>query len=58
MSDEEKTELDKLLKNEGSTPELIEDWLNYETRTLASDVPELYENFLKVRNSMNGIKQE
>ena len=58
LDNTEKAALNKKFKEEGSTIEIIDVWLDYEGRLLSEEVENLYADFLNRRKVFNEIGKE
>lgn len=58
LDNSEKEALNKKFKEQGSTIEIIDAWLNYEGRLLSEEVENLYADFLNRRKVFIEIGKE
>ena len=54
----EKEELQEEFKDEGSTPDIIDTWLQYEARLFGKETSTIFSDFLRNRNAFNEINEE
>ena len=58
LSKDEKEKLNEEYKDRGSTLELIDNWLDYESRLLKKDAGSVFSDFLDKRKIFNDISKE
>lgn len=58
LSDSEKKNLNEQFKHRGSTPELIDDWLSYESRLLLKEIEAVFSDFLDKRKIFDDISKD
>ena len=58
LSESEKTSINEKFEEEGSTLEIVEEWLKYESRLLQEEIDSVYADFLNKRKILNEIGKE
>ena len=54
----EKEEMQERFKDEGSTPDIINTWLDYEARLLEKEKETVFSDFLRNRNAFDEINED